>query len=51
MAPAGYQSLMSNLIKEWNKRDNKGRHVNLDSVENLLTSMKVFMFLNNFNLL
>lgn len=48
MAPAGYQSLMSNLIKEWNKRDNKGRHVNLDSVENLLTSMKIALTEANF---
>jgi len=48
MAPAGYQSLMSNLIKEWNKRDNKGRPVNLDNVENLLTSMKIALTEANF---
>jgi len=48
MAPAGYQSLMSNLIKEWNKKDNKGRPMNLDNVENLLTSMKIALTEANF---
>jgi len=48
MAPAGYQSLMSNLVKEWNSKDGKGHCKNLDNVGNLLTSMKIALTEANF---